>query len=82
MIYSCIYGALIIEQAEMKKKLYFYCQSDVDSPKEINQNPISNSLITHKIFFTPTQSSGFCLSLLWGVVKEKSEKIRRDTLLN
>lgn len=65
MTYSYIYDiynmwCIIIEQAEMKI-MCFYCQSDIDSPKEINQNPISNSLITHKTFFSPSQSSGVCL---------------------
>lgn len=63
MMCRCIYGALITEQAETKI-MYFYCQSDVDSPEEINQKPISNSLITHMTFFNPSQSSGFCLCLL------------------
>lgn len=49
-MYGCIYGALIIEQAEMKI-IYFYCQSDIDSLEEISQNPVSNSLIIHKTFF-------------------------------
>lgn len=79
-MYSCIYGTLIIEQAEMKI-MCFYCQSDIDSPEEINQNPISNSLITHKTFFNPSQSSGFCLCLFWGVVKgRRQRKIRWDTV--
>lgn len=64
------------------KITYFYCQSDGGTPEEINQNPVSNSLITHKTFFSPSQSSGFCLFALGSGEGEKSENDKGHCLLN